>query len=101
MNNPEHSRQTCDAKPGLAASACSASLGRYGRLVTNGEKLAVQIEIEAKDDRRLQVLLSKAMSAVAYAEKDVTLMTDSAITKYLDDQAKCCVTVTHNSVNNT
>ena len=62
----------------------------------DGEKRAVQIEIEAKDERRLKVLLSKAMGAVAYAEEDVNLMTESAITKYLDDQAKCYVTFTPN-----
>ena len=83
----------------LPPAPCSASWGvtrRYGKLITDGEKLAVQIEIEAKDERRLQVLLSKAMSAVAYAEEDVNLMTESTITKYLDDQSKCYVTVTPN-----
>lgn len=100
MNANENQKpKDAQREAGLAAPLGSASWGvtrRFGKLVMDGDKRAVQIEIDAKDERRLRVLLSKAMRAVAYAEVDVEMMTDSTITKYLDDQAKCFVTVTPN-----
>ena len=72
------------------------STRRCGRLVMQDEKRAIQIEVDIQDENRLQVLLSRAMTAVAIEEVKVECMTDADVSKYLDNQAKHYVTMIPN-----
>lgn len=69
---------------------------RTASLQMNGDKRAVLIEVGIRDEQRLQVLLSRALSAMAAVERDVEDMSAEDVSKYLERLSKQYVVVTPN-----
>ena len=56
-----------------------------GRLIENSDGFAVEIGTSIKEKNRLQVFLSKSISAVSQAEIEVNSMSNDDILKYIED----------------
>jgi len=67
------------------------------KLVEDGDRVAIQIDVSQRDKRRLEVLMSKAMTAVAVVEDKVAEMTDCEVENYLDCRTWDRVVVTENN----
>lgn len=59
-----------------------------GEIVMDGETRFLKIQTHTEDERRLAVLLSKAMYATSVAEMEVDRMSEDDISKFLEDQSK-------------
>lgn len=54
----------------------------------DGETRFLKIQIHTEDERRLAVLLSKAMLSTSLAEREIERMSDDDISKFLEDRSK-------------